>query len=166
MLVPLRKSLLLIGCCLSFWYALDFHLVSYGVVRGAPEGKSTIQVGDNAPLDTDDIRKAHNEGKIILLMFGNPDHCRYCEKVWFNSQEIAFKYEKDVAFIAKRHRAAEFWEPEPEAEALAKRYGIVGEPWLFLIDKKGVVRHIFVGFAGKTEIEVEVKKMLDVANPH
>lgn len=161
----MKRPFFVIVFFIVLWFSLYSHLISHAVIRGAPEGKPRVQVGDKAPLDTADLKKAHDEGKIILLMFGNPDHCRYCEKVWFNSEDIASKYEKDVAVIAKRHRAAEFWGPEPESEALAERYGIVGEPWLFLIDKQGIVRHIFVGFAGKSGIEAEVKKLLDMTKP-
>ncbi|MBI5048019.1 MAG: thioredoxin fold domain-containing protein [Deltaproteobacteria bacterium] len=160
----MKRSLFVIGSFIVLCFSLYSHLISHAVIRGAPEGKPRVQVGNNAPLETDDLRKAHEQGKVILLMFGNPDHCRYCEKVWFNIQDLMERY-KDVAAILKTHRAAEFWAPEDEDVKLGKRYGVIGEPWLFLIDKKGVVRHIFVGFAGKSEIEAEVKKLLDMTKP-
>lgn len=125
-----------------------------------PEGKSTIQVGDIAPLDTEDLREAHAEGKIILLLFGNPDHCLYCEKVWSSSRNFQEQYPREVAAILKTHRASKFWGPEDEAVTLGKIYGVVGEPWLFLIDREGIVRHIFMGFTGQGEIETELKKVL------
>ncbi|MBI3583783.1 MAG: hypothetical protein HY096_07530 [Nitrospinae bacterium] len=93
-------------------------------------------------------------------MFGNPDHCRYCEKVWFNIMDIGSRYEQDVAVIGKRHRAAEFWGAESGDEALGKRYGVIGEPWLFMIDREGIVRHIFMGFAGLPEIEAQLLSMI------
>ncbi|MBI3399338.1 MAG: thioredoxin fold domain-containing protein [Deltaproteobacteria bacterium] len=133
---------------------------SYAGLRGLPEGKSRVQVGDSAPLETEDLSKAHEEGKVILLMFGNIDHCLYCEKVWSNIRELLPQYSKDVAAILKTHRASKFWGPEDEAVKLGERYGVIGEPWLFVIDKKGIVRHIFMGFTGKGEIEAEIKKAL------
>ena len=136
--------------------------ISYGGIRGAPEGEPLVRVGDRAPLETDDLKKAHGDGKAILLMFGNPDHCRYCEKVWLNIMDIGFRYEQDVAVIGKRHRAAEFWGPELEDEVLGKRYGVIGEPWLFIIDREGIVKHIFMGFAGLTEIEAQLNKVLGI----
>lgn len=157
----MKRFFLITVCCLSLWFSLDFPIVSHAALRGAPEGKTKVQVGDKAPLDTADLKDAHDDGKIILLMFGNPDHCRYCEKVWFNITDIASQYKKGVVAIVKKHRAAEFWGPEPEDAALGKRYGVIGEPWLFLIDKQGIVRHIFIGFAGRTEIETELKKVLE-----
>ena len=144
-------------CLLLFMF---FPMISHAGLRGLPEGKSNVQVGDNAPLETADLKKAHEEGKVILLMFGNIDHCIYCEKVWFNIREILPKYEKDVVGILKTHRASKFWAPDDEAVRLGEIYGVVGEPWLFIIDKKGIVRHIFMGFTGKSEIEAEIKKVL------
>ncbi|MBI5286248.1 MAG: thioredoxin family protein [Deltaproteobacteria bacterium] len=132
----------------------------YGGLRGLPEGKPRVEVGDMAPLETEDLKNAHEEGKVILLMFGNPDHCIYCEKVWANIQAILPQYEKDATAILKTHRASKFWGPEDEAVRLGKIYGVIGEPWLFIIDRKGIARHIFMGFAGRTEIEMELKKVL------
>ena len=54
-----------------------YHLTANSVIRSAPEGKPFVELGDKAPLLTDELIKAHEEKKIILLMFGNPDHCRY-----------------------------------------------------------------------------------------
>ena len=152
------RQLLLAACCLLFF--IFFPIVSHAGLRGLPEGKSKVEVGDKAPLDTADLKKAHEEGKVILLMFGNIDHCIYCEKVWGNIRDLMPQYSKDVAAILKTHRASKFWGPEDEAVKLGEQYGVIGEPWLFIIDKKGIVRHIFMGFTGKTEVENEIKKVL------
>ena len=156
----MKNSLFFMVSLLCLCITLVVTNVSYGVIRGSPEGEPLVRVGDRAPLETEDIKKAHEDGKVILLMFGNPDHCRYCEKVWFNIMDIRSRYEQDVAVIGKRHRAAEFWGPELEDEVLGKRYGVIGEPWLFIIGKEGIARYIFRGFAGLTEIESQLKKVL------
>lgn len=152
-----RQLLFTVFCLLP---TIFFPIVSHAGLRGLPEGKSKVQVGDVAPLDTADLKKEHEEGKVILLMFGNVDHCIYCEKVWGNIRELLSQYSKDAAGILKTHRASKFWGPEDEAVALGEKYGVVGEPWLFIIDRKGVVSHIFLGLVGKTEIENEIKKVL------
>ncbi|HAS17977.1 MAG TPA: hypothetical protein DCR39_08870 [Nitrospiraceae bacterium] len=158
---PMKSFLLyLIVSFLCLCISLVFPVSSWAGIRGAPEGESGVKIGDKAPLETEDLKRAHKEGKVILLMFGNPDHCRYCEKVWFNIMDIGSRYEQDVAVIVKRHRAAEFWGPESEDSALGKRYGVIGEPWLFIIGNEGIVRYIFRGFAGLTEIESQLKKVL------
>ncbi|MBI5327055.1 MAG: thioredoxin family protein [Deltaproteobacteria bacterium] len=152
-----RKSQILL---LLTVFLMLYPVISHAVLRGLPEGKSRIEVGDKAPLDTADLKKANEEGKVILLMFGNIDHCIYCEKMWGNIRDIMPQYNKDAAAILKTHRASKFWGPEDEAVKLGERYGVIGEPWLFIIDKKGIVRHIFMGFTGRTEIENEIKKAL------
>ena len=137
-----------------------FPVYSHAGLRGLPEGKSRVEVGDMAPLETADLRKANEEGKVILLMFGNPDHCVYCEKVWASINTLLQQYGKDAVGILKTHRASKFWGPEDEAVALGELYGVVGEPWLFIIDEKGIVRNIFMGFVGSAEIDAGIKKVL------
>lgn len=145
-------------CLLIF--ILFLPITSHAHLRGMPEGKPMVEVGERAPLETDDLRKAHADGKAIALMFGNPDHCIWCEKVWSNINDLCQHYGKDVAAILKTHRASKFWGPEDEAVALGKIYGVIGEPWLFLIDKEGIIRHIFKGFAGREAIEAELKEVI------
>lgn len=154
----MKIGLLKLFTLLSF-LVLSFTFAEAGL-RGLPEGRPNVQVGDKAPLESADLKKAHEEGKVILLMFGNVDHCIYCEKVWGNINALMPKYGSDIVPILKTHRASKFWAPEDEAVKLGEIYGVVGEPWLFIIDKKGIVRHIFRGFTGKTEIETEIKKVL------
>ncbi|MBI4562005.1 MAG: thioredoxin family protein [Candidatus Rokubacteria bacterium] len=128
-------------------------------VKGTPEGKPRVAVGDRAPLESEELREAHATGKAILLMFGNPWHCIYCEKVWLNIKELLPRFEKDIAFVLVAAQPVKFWEPPDENVRLARRYGIVGEPWVFLIDRSGVVRHIFVGFTERQRIEAELNKL-------
>lgn len=139
-------------------------IASAAGIRGLPEGKSRVVTGEPAPLDADDLKQAHNEGKVILLMFGNPDHCIWCEKVWGNINALLPLYDKNVAAFLKKHRASKFWGPPSEDVALGERYGVIGEPWLFIIDQKGIVRNIIMGPVGKEQIEAELKKLVEVGN--
>jgi thioredoxin-related protein len=132
-------------------------------VKGTPEGKPRVAVGDRAPLESEELREAQAAGKGILLMFGNPWHCIHCEKVWLNIKELLPRFEKDVAFVLVAARRVKFWEPPDENVRLARRYGIVGEPWVFLIDKSGIVRRIFIGFTEKGTIEAELTNLLQPA---
>jgi len=153
----MKKELsLLITAIILFTYQNSFGLS----IRGMPEGKSRIEVGDKAPLETEALKKAHAEGKIILLMFGNPTHCIYCDKVSIRSNNLMKKYPDDVSVVIAIHRAAKFWGPDTEDAKLGKLYNVIGEPWLFLIDKEGIVRHIFMGLATQDAIETELKKVL------
>lgn len=94
-------------------------------------------------------------------MFGNPWHCLYCERTCFNIKEVLPRYANDVAFVMVAAQRVKFWEPPDENVRLAKRYGVIGEPWVFLIDKEGVVRKILVGFTERGKIEAELTNLLD-----
>ncbi len=142
---------------------LAFALLPAGIqagVKGTPEGTPRIRVGERAALETEELRAAHASGRAILLMFGNPWHCIYCEKVWLNIKDLLPSFDKDIAFVLVSAQRVKFWEPPDENVRLARRYGIVGEPWVFLIDKTGIVRQIFVGFTGRGRIEVELDSLL------
>ncbi|MBI5970397.1 MAG: thioredoxin family protein [Deltaproteobacteria bacterium] len=135
-------------------------LSSEAGLRGLPEGAPAVGLGSSAPLNTEELKKANKEGKVILLMFGNPDHCVYCERVWRSVSDLQEQYEKDAAGVLTKHRASKFWGPVSESVALGETYGVIGEPWLFLIDKKGIIRRIFRGFVEKGEIEKGLKEVL------
>lgn len=139
-------------------------LSSEAGLRSMPEGKPVVELGEPAPLNTDELKKAHNEGKAILLMFGNPDHCTYCERVWRSASDLQERYVKEVTAILTVHRASKFWGPESESVALGRVYGVIGEPWLFLIDRDGIIRKIYKGFVEKAEIENGLKQVLEADN--
>lgn len=132
----------------------------WGGVKGAPEGTSGIRVGERAPLETAELREAHASGKAIILMFGNPWHCLHCERTWFNIKEVLPRYENDVALVMVAALRVKLWEPPDENVRLARRYGIIGEPWIFLIDRTGVVRKILIGFTERRKIEAELASLL------
>jgi len=128
--------------------------------KGLPEGEARVKVGDRAPLETEELMKAHAEGKSILLMFGNPWHCLYCERIWMTiKDELIPRYGEDLAFVLVTSQRVKFWEPLEEHVKLARRYGIIGEPWLFLIDREGRVRQIFIGFTKREKIDGALKKL-------
>lgn len=134
--------------------------ISLAGLKGLPEGKPRVEIGDAAPIDHPSLHKAREIGNAIILMFGNPDHCIYCEKVWGNIRELMPKYKEDVAAVLIRHRGAKFWEPVEEDVLLGQKYGVIGEPWLFLIDKEGIVRQILVGLTGLNQIEEGLKNLV------
>ncbi|MBI3599021.1 MAG: thioredoxin fold domain-containing protein [Nitrospinae bacterium] len=139
---------------------LIFPSVSQSVMKGLPEGKPRVEIGDAAPIEHPSLHKARETGKAIILMFGNPDHCIYCEKVWGNIRELMPKYKKDVVAVLISHRASKFQEAADEDRILGERYGVIGEPWLFMIDKEGIVRQIFPGLTGINQIEEGIKNLI------
>jgi hypothetical protein len=98
-------------------------------------------------------------------MFGNPDHFIYCEKTWKGITSVVPKFGKDVAAIMRNFRAADWSLPEQEGIDLAKEDGVVGEPWVFLIDKQGVVRQIFKGFTVQSTLEAKIAELVAGKQP-
>ena len=145
---------------LTLVFLFFFHSISMAGLKGLPEGKPRVEIGDTAPMEHPKLIKARETGKAIILMFGNPDHCIYCEKVWGNIRELIPKYENDIAAVLISHRGAKFWEPVEEDVLLGQKYGVIGEPWLFLIDKEGIVRQIFPGLTGIGQIEDGLKNLI------
>ena len=154
--VSMNRILLIVTLTFLFFYPS----ISLAGLKGLPEGKPRVEVGDTAPMEHPGLIKACETGKAIVLMFGNPDHCIYCEKVWGNIRELMPKYKEHVAAVLISHRGAKFWEPLEENVLLGQKYGVIGEPWLFLIDKEGIVRQILVGLTGLNQIEDGIKNLV------
>ncbi len=134
--------------------------ISLSALKGLPEGKSRVMIGDAAPMEHPSLKKARETGKAIILMFGNVDHCIYCEKTWGNVRELMPKYKNDVVAVLISHRPSKFQLAEDEDRILGEIYGVVGEPWLFFIDKDGIVRQIFPGLTGLNQIEDGLKNLI------
>jgi thioredoxin-related protein len=156
-----------LGFALSLFISVIFFPVaSNAVMRGMPDDSSLrVHVGDAAPLTSPELKKAHAEGKAIVLMFGNVDQCLYCERNWVNILFVTQKYSKDTVAIIIDYLPAELSMPNPADVAVADQYGLIGEPWIFLIDKKGIIRHIFQSFTGVTALNDELIKMKLELNP-
>lgn len=152
----MKKILLLI----VFVFYISFPSVSLSVMKGLPEGKPRVEIGDTAPMEHPSLHKARETERAIILMFGNPDHCIYCEKTWGNIRELMPKYKKDVTAVLISYRPSKFQEAAEEDKILGEKYGVIGEPWLFLIDKEGIVRQIFCGLTGIEQIETGLKNLV------
>jgi thioredoxin-related protein len=140
--------------------AFLFPTLSQGAMYGLPDDKSLkIKVGDVAPLGQGAVKKAHDDGKGIILMFGDPGHCIFCEKTWEAVNIVAPKYSNDATAFIKNYRLADFNPPAAEDVELAAKYGVVGEPWIFIIDKTGIVRTIFKGVTNSATLDAELSKL-------
>ncbi len=153
----MKKTLPLV---LTLTFLLFSPSISLAVLKGLPEGKSKVMIGDAAPVEHPGLQKARETGKAIILMFGNVDHCIYCEKTWGNVRELMPKYKNDVVAVLISHRPSKFQLAEDEDRILGEIYGVVGEPWLFFIDRDGIVRQIFPGLTGIGQIEDGLKNLI------
>lgn len=63
--------------------------------------------------------------KTIVLEFATPGHCTVCDKQLQMLKAILQKYEKDVLFL----HMDQYQNPEA-----FKAFGVIGDPWTFVID--------------------------------
>jgi hypothetical protein len=158
------KKVVLLSMVACVWAVLAMSpSVAHAKMSAIADDKNLkVHVGDVAPLDLEVLQKAHNDGKAIVLMFGNVDHCIFCEKTWMNVKEAVTPYRPAVLAVVRNYRYGKFAPPEPELEKFGKEtYGLIGEPWVFLINKKGVVTKIFMSFTSASDLKVAVTEMME-----
>jgi hypothetical protein len=98
--------------------------------------------------------------KPVVLVFATPALCqtRVCGPVVDVAQQVADSYKGKADFIHM-----EIWNdndigkgPRPQVQA----YNLESEPWVFLIDRKGIVRDRIEGAFGVSELEEAMRKIV------
>jgi hypothetical protein len=91
--------------------------------------------------------------KPVVLVFATPAFCqsRVCGPVVDVAQQVADSYEGEADFI--HMEVFEDNDPGKGIVPQMKAYGLVTEPWTFLIDREGVVRERIEGAYGVSELE-------------
>jgi hypothetical protein len=98
--------------------------------------------------------------KPIVLMFATPALCqtRVCGPVADVAQQVADKYEPEVAFIHQEVYVDN--EIEKGVRPQLKEFGLETEPWTFVIGKDGRVSDRIEGAFGVKELEKAVQQVL------
>lgn len=150
---------------LTFYFLL-IPLPAYATnlpIRGMARGESKIKVGDKAPLITEELQRAHEEGRVIALMLGYQTHCPWCDRM---DRYIRFimknsgNFDNLVAFIQTQIEHAKMISPPPEGERLKAAYGVEGQPWLFIIDKAGTVQYVYKIFISSDVFIKNISELL------
>src|SRR3989338_10318102 len=132
-------------------------------IRGQPKGEPKIKVGDKAPLITPDLEKANKEGKVIALMLGYQTHCPWCDRmdryIRYQMEETK-NFDNRVVFIMWQTEHAKMIAPPDEGIKLKEAFGTEGQPWLFLIDKEGIVRYIYKMFVSGDVFKRSILELL------
>lgn len=97
------------------------------------------------------LDKALALGKPILLEFATPGHCTVCDDQLQVVKALLEKYQGQVLFL----HMDQYQNPEA-----FKAYRVMGDPWTFFIDGKGVVRQSRAGRMLYEEMEISIKSML------
>jgi thiol-disulfide isomerase/thioredoxin len=102
------------------------------------------------------LDRALTMGKPILLEFATPGHCTVCDDQLQAVKALLQKYNNQVLFLHM---------DQYENPQAFKAYRVMGDPWTFFIDSKGVVVKSRPGRMLYEEMEIEIKKILpDAAN--
>jgi hypothetical protein len=104
-------------------------------------------------------------GKPTVLLFATPAFCqtRFCGPAYEMTSELQQRYGDQINFVHVEiytglpNPAANNWEVAPAMTA----FGLSTEPWLFLIDRNGVVFYRVEGLFTTDEIEQYIPALLD-----
>ncbi|MBI5197443.1 MAG: thioredoxin family protein [Nitrospirae bacterium] len=156
-------SLILLG--LFLWTACEFGgfpaegskapLSDNKVLKEGMSGREvcTLEPFVDAPLHQVTIREAIEAHIPVVVMFGTPQHCTQCVEQIHGLTALSVKYSGKVAFVhvdAYRDKQT------------IKEWVIKGEPWTGLIDRNGVIRHVFHGPTPFPEIEPKIQELMSL----
>jgi thiol-disulfide isomerase/thioredoxin len=97
------------------------------------------------------VDQALASGKPVLLEFATPAHCTPCDRQLQIIKSLLQKYQAQMIFIHMDQY------DDPEAY---KAYRVPGDPWTFLVDRRGVVRFAQAGSMLYNELDDAIKSVL------
>jgi thiol-disulfide isomerase/thioredoxin len=97
------------------------------------------------------VDEALASGKPVLLEFATPAHCTPCDRQLQMIKSLLQKYQGKMIFIHMDQYDS------PEAY---KAYHVPGDPWTFVIDRRGVVRFQQAGSMLYNELENAIQSAL------
>jgi thiol-disulfide isomerase/thioredoxin len=97
------------------------------------------------------VDKALAQGRPILLEFATPGHCTPCDEQLQVAKALLEKYQDRVIFI----HVDQYQNPQAY-----KAYRVMGDPWTFAIDNRGIVRVVQPGKMLYGEMEGAIRKIL------
>jgi len=97
------------------------------------------------------VDQALASGKPVLLEFATPAHCTPCDRQLQIIKSLLQKYQAQMIFIHMDQY------DDPEAY---KAYRVPGDPWTFLVDRRGVVRFEQAGSMLYNELDDAIKSVL------
>jgi len=94
---------------------------------------------------------ALSSNKPIILEFATPGHCTVCDKQLQMLKALLSKYEKDVIFL----HMDQYQNPEA-----FKVFGVIGDPWTYVIDGSNIVRYKQAGRMLYGELDMIIAGLL------
>jgi thiol-disulfide isomerase/thioredoxin len=97
------------------------------------------------------VDKALQTGKPIVLEFATPGHCTNCDEQLQMLKAIMDKYQYQMIFI----HIDQYENPQAY-----RAYQVMGDPWTFIIDKRGIVHFERAGRMLYSELDYAIKQTL------
>jgi hypothetical protein len=72
----------------------------------------------------------------------------------------ANNFDDKAVFIQTQIEHAKLIPPPDDGIKLKEAYGVEGQPWLFIIDKKGVVRFVYKIFVASNVFKNNIEELL------
>ena len=100
------------------------------------------------------IDQALKTGKPIVLAFATPGHCTPCDQQLQMLKAMLDKYGAQVLFV----HLDQYQNPQA-----FKAFGVMGDPWTYLIDQQQTVRYVQSGRVMYGELEAQLRRVLPAA---
>ena len=111
----------------------------------------TMNVPDH--LHRESFSHAIYHHRPILVFFGAPIHCTPCVHEDRVVQGLQGTYHEDMAFIHVD-------DYEDSEQQTVREWRVHGEPWVAVIDQKGIIRHVIPGDANYYSLNRMIKEIL------
>jgi len=142
-MIRLRNILLTVALSFIVACSADDSSLKVGMVAPSLRTKTLQDVGGDFSRITTyrypdermyrvSLDDALKSGKPIVLEFATPGHCTVCDKQLQMLKAIMAKYEGKVLFL----HMDQYQNPEA-----FKAFGVIGDPWTYVIDPDRVVRY-------------------------
>jgi len=95
--------------------------------------------------------------KTIVLEFATPGHCTVCDKQLQMLKGLLAKYENDVIFLHM---------DQYENPQAFKAFGVIGDPWTYVIDRSQIVRFKQAGRMLYGELDTIISGLLSEQAQH
>jgi thiol-disulfide isomerase/thioredoxin len=120
---------------------------------GGDMSKMTTYRQPDARMYQYSLDKALALGKPIVLEFATPGHCTVCDGQLQIMKALMEKYQTQVLFL----HMDQYQNPQA-----FKAYRVMGDPWTFFINDKGIVSGVQPGRMLHGEMEAGITKILKV----
>lgn len=121
---------------------------------GGDFGKITTYRHPDARMYQYSIDQALTRHKPIVLAFATPGHCTPCDQQLQMLKAMIDKYQDRVLFL----HMDQYQNPQA-----FKAFGVIGDPWTYVIDTQGTVRYVQAGRVLYGELEGALSPLLAAA---